>query len=382
MGKYNLKMNNSINDPEHVETHNAIAQAINDLDERVEAIAPEEPLTLAGTPLMVSYGLNLSAARPDTDRPVIWLGTGQPENSIPGDTIFSTTPIIGDGGGGEGFIGILDGRTTPFRAHSLRRLSSLYLGDAIRVRRSSDNTEANIGFTTDGDLDVSALTAFVGAESGFVTTFFDQSGFGRHFSVAASGNQPRIVNAGTTDLLNGKPTIRFDGTDDYLLSNSAGLYAAGSTSLAFVGSSAPSSNSTVFGEFGTTSSNSYRLLRIGAGTVSPLGRVSLTAVGANIFSTAAIGSDVSWDGNQHQLFLTDTGSLLNYWRDNNRTITDFAISRSTVPDLAHTAIGGSVYATITAASQINIQEVIAWGSNESSTRVEISTDQREYWGTL
>ena len=46
-------------------------------------------------------------------------------------------------------------------AYSLRKLSSTYSGSAIRVRRSSDNAEQDIGFV-DGDLDTQSLLDFVG----------------------------------------------------------------------------------------------------------------------------------------------------------------------------------------------------------------------------
>jgi hypothetical protein len=47
-------------------------------------------------------------------------------------------------------------------AYSLRRLRSDYTGAAIRVRRSSDNAELDIGFTGDGDLDTVALLRHAG----------------------------------------------------------------------------------------------------------------------------------------------------------------------------------------------------------------------------
>jgi hypothetical protein len=60
-------------------------------------------------------------------------------------------------------------------AYSLSQLFTTYTGDAIRVRRSSDNAEADIGF--DGtDLDTSSLTSFCSGTDGFVTTWYDQSG--------------------------------------------------------------------------------------------------------------------------------------------------------------------------------------------------------------
>ena len=50
-------------------------------------------------------------------------------------------------------------------AYSLRKLRSAYIGSAVRVRRSSDNTEQDIGFTTEGELDTTSLLSFVGGEN-------------------------------------------------------------------------------------------------------------------------------------------------------------------------------------------------------------------------
>jgi hypothetical protein len=50
-------------------------------------------------------------------------------------------------------------------AVSTRKLRTAYSGSAIRVRRSQDNVEADIGFDGNGDLDVNALMSHVGAEN-------------------------------------------------------------------------------------------------------------------------------------------------------------------------------------------------------------------------
>lgn len=47
-------------------------------------------------------------------------------------------------------------------AYSLRKLRTAYTGSAIRVRRSSDNTEQDFGFDNSGDLDVNSIENFVG----------------------------------------------------------------------------------------------------------------------------------------------------------------------------------------------------------------------------
>ncbi len=100
-------------------------------------------------------------------------------------------------------------------AYSLRKLRNAYTGNAIRVRRSSDNAEADIGFTTIGDLDTAALLTFVGSGSGFVTTWYDQSGNARNATQTTAGIQPRIVNAGVLDIANGKPAVRFNGSNTF-----------------------------------------------------------------------------------------------------------------------------------------------------------------------
>lgn len=92
-----------------------------------------------------------------------------------------------------------------------RRLTDSYSGALMRVRRSSDNVEADIGFTAAGDLDTVALLAHTGAGDGFVSKLYDQSGNGRDLAQATAANQPRIVLAGVVDKLNARPAVRTDG---------------------------------------------------------------------------------------------------------------------------------------------------------------------------
>lgn len=96
--------------------------------------------------------------------------------------------------------------------YSLRKVVGSYSGPLIRVRRSNDNAEQDIGYDGGGNLDTSALTTFVGANSGFVRTWYDQSGNARHATQTTAGSQPRIVNAGVVDTLNSKPTVTMLGS--------------------------------------------------------------------------------------------------------------------------------------------------------------------------
>jgi hypothetical protein len=111
---------------------------------------------------------------------------------------------------------LLDDYPNSAAAYSLRKLRTAYSGNAIRVRRSNDNTEQDIGFTAGGDLDTASLKTFVSANSGFVTTWYDQSTNADNVRNTTAANQPRIVNAGTVERIAGEPSIFFDGSNDRL----------------------------------------------------------------------------------------------------------------------------------------------------------------------
>jgi hypothetical protein len=90
-----------------------------------------------------------------------------------------------------------------------------YTGPVVRVRRSSDNAELDIGSVA-GQLDTAALLAHTGGGSGFVATWYDISGNARHATQTTAASQPRIVNAGVVDTINGAPSLVFSGAQRLL----------------------------------------------------------------------------------------------------------------------------------------------------------------------
>ena len=100
-------------------------------------------------------------------------------------------------------------------AFSLRKLRTAYSGSAVRVRRSSDNAEQNIGFNVNGGLDTTALNTFCTGANGFVTTWYDQQG-SNNATKTTQANQPKIYDSVTGVITqNSKPAISFDGVDDF-----------------------------------------------------------------------------------------------------------------------------------------------------------------------
>lgn len=94
-------------------------------------------------------------------------------------------------------------------AFGLRKLRNGYTGDAIEVRRASDNATQDIGFSGE-DLDTSALATFCAGTNGYIRTWYDQSGNGNDIVQTTSGLQALIYDstAGTVTNSNGNVACR------------------------------------------------------------------------------------------------------------------------------------------------------------------------------
>lgn len=124
-------------------------------------------------------------------------------------------------------------------AYSLRQLFNTFPGNAVNIRRSSDNATLDIGFTGAGDFNVAAFSQFVGAGTGFITKWYDQSGNNADVSQSNTSLQPRIA----LNITNGKPVVS--------ITNTSGL---GLTSAAQSSNQATISFSSVTSRTGATSS--------------------------------------------------------------------------------------------------------------------------------
>jgi hypothetical protein len=102
------------------------------------------------------------------------------------------------------------------QAYSFRRLSTAYTGSSFRVRRSSDNTELDIGFSGE-TLNTSQLLTFCAGGFGYVVRFYDQSGNGNHTNVLAAAEQYPIVNGGILQTLNGRPVVNTLARSPYFI---------------------------------------------------------------------------------------------------------------------------------------------------------------------
>ena len=170
-------------------------------------------------------------------------------------------------------------------AYGLRRLSRFWTGAAIRVMRTSDDAELDIGFIGE-DLDVVTLLAFVGLANGEIVIWYDQSGNGRHAVSPTAASRPRIVVNGVLQTQNGKPEIRFDGVDDYLAAASPLIDTTHSLFILFT-PTIENEFGTVFGQWKSGENGRFYVIanQVSVGPISA-GRLNV----ANTSSTGGGGS--------------------------------------------------------------------------------------------
>ena len=116
-------------------------------------------------------------------------------------------------------------------AYSLRSVNATYTGAIVRLRRSTDNAEDDFWRGAGTKFYNSAgttLTVWLGAATAFVVTWYDQSGRGNHATTSTTAQQPILV---TNPDWSAEPTLRFDGTGDFLSFNGAGMVNTNYTAI-------------------------------------------------------------------------------------------------------------------------------------------------------
>jgi hypothetical protein len=275
---------------------------------------------------------------------------------------------------------LLDDYPNAAAAYSLRKLRTAYTGAAIRVRRSNDNAEQDIEFDVNGNLDETALTAFVGANSGFVTTWYDLSGDTLNLRQSTAANQPNIVNAGVIRRgVGNRPIINFDGTNDRLENTaSIALPSPVANSVFSVWSSSYLLDNTVrtIYEFANIQRLSFEAGSLGG----------LAFIGWPDANTTSINPSQYITYNPDQIYLLSLiyngGTASNkdsYTAHRNGTLQ--TITQGGVSSALGRSTGLSIGARNTAIQHTSCahREIIIYRSNQSSNRTGIETNINSYY---
>lgn len=100
---------------------------------------------------------------------------------------------------------LLDSLPAAVGAYSFRKLRTAYAGAAMQVKRGSDNATQDIGFDSSGNFDIAGFNSFIGASTGYLNLWYDQSGNGNTMNAAG------VSTAISLTALNGKPGATLTG---------------------------------------------------------------------------------------------------------------------------------------------------------------------------
>ncbi len=240
-------------------------------------------------------------------------------------------------------------------AYSLRKLRTAYTGNAIRVRRSSDNTEQDIAFSGN-DLDTSSLTTFCSGTNGFITTWYDQSGNINNATQITAASQAQIVSSGSviTDPNTGKISVTWT-SDDYSPS-----------------SIATTQNMLMMAVVNRTSTSGL-LLPIGSTSAS--GRLFAWGSTGNIVSqiaSTAVTHETGFTTTGAQIIsaLRDSSDIVKAWRNTT------ALTTGTSAGSSNFIRFGRVSSSYTLGRMV---EMILWLNDKESSRSDIQTNVNNYW---
>lgn len=271
-------------------------------------------------------------------------------------------------------------------AFSVRKLRTAYTGSAIRVRRSSDNAEQDIGFSS-GNLDTTALTSFCSGTNGFVTTWYDQSGNGVNISTSIASEQPLIVQTGVVNLVNSKPALQYGHNSLYNR-----LIGAYSTPQPYFSNTLQSTYS-VFNFWNFVNGSYPRLFTQNDNNGTGVSGYDYQQGMIPLLQNASSNQIAQYTGSfRNYTSINVNTQYLNASYKNSSTLTSFGIQNNALitfngssiqyptNQITHIAIGGAIALNKTEIGYFNMQESINYYTDNSANRTAIQTNINDYYG--
>ena len=277
--------------------------------------------------------------------------------------------------------GLLATYTGAAAAYSVRQLANT-AALSMRVREDATDTETDIGFDANGDLDTAAIAAHCGTANGYVVNWYDQSGEQNDATQSTLASQPQIYNGTAVITENGKPAVEFDGSDDGLAtSNIIQSFTYASLFVAYKSTSIQQQNIVRYrpnGFVGTKNGWIYE-----QGPDKQYGGNTLIGAGVN-----AVGAIVSGEGgsptlSQHLLAMLFEQSQVLAYENGTLDATLNTVKAGTTP-VGTASVNDEFWLGRNNDSndrelEGKMQEVIIYHSDQSSNRTGIETDINTYF---
>ena len=271
---------------------------------------------------------------------------------------------------------LLDSYGSASAAYSVRLLRTAYTGDVMRVRRASDNVEADVAFNSANEIGLtSAISNTSDAQSytdfadfvdhtgtptnAFVRYWYDQSGNANDAGQSTAVEQPKIYNATTPGIVekNSRPGLSFafnlfNLTSQISFTGNAHFQSVAEYKLGRFFYGGPS------GHFMQVESGA------GAGTMNYRG------FGADVFGTPTYTAD---EQSYHTVARDASNTCRIYYKG---TLLDTELNRTATTYLDRIGEGNGGTAGIYDGI---FQEMIVWAIDQTSNRTGIDSNQNSYY---
>jgi hypothetical protein len=310
------------------------------------------------------------------------------------------------------FSGLLNKFSGASAAYSLRRLGS-YNSSIVRIRRVSDATEVNVGFNGTSSVDTtspitvvsgsttaSTLGAFLtegGNQDATVHTWYDQSGNGNDLIQSSTSLQPQIATSGSLNTVNGKPSIKWDGVNDFMVASISGFQDITNLSsfhvVTPVDAAAANTGSMTAFSFGVISSGTNRGLGLASATGAPgINGETITLIHESSGATTGRLASTSYSraaNTQSLLSLFNLSSGTSLFAQGSSVTLNLSHQINTSSDTSPSGTGftsnndvylGALFTT--AASNLeeeSFQEIIFFDADKTSDRISIESNITDYY---
>ena len=297
------------------------------------------------------------------------LGLGNSVTADPASTLFASTPPL------------LETYPNAHRAYSMRKLRTEYTGYALKIREGSGmNYTADVAFDDDGWVSLDSkvynrsdsgtngvtLSSFLSGYSNpalLVTVWYDQSGEGVNATQGTANAQPMLSSGSGSLITEGSParaSLLFDGSNDYLFVDEAGLSMGSLTATAVI-SHASTSASPVWSL--SFSSGAYFVHYIGSGPEDQYWYDTGDVASHSANTSQKLFSYTSGSGTDQQI-LYSNGTPSSEKGDSSAS--------ASLHDYAHNGLG-TIY-TYSLFYNGEFQEYIVWDSDQRSNLSGIESE--------
>jgi hypothetical protein len=259
---------------------------------------------------------------------------------------------------------LLDAYPGAYTAVSTRKLRTAYSGSAMRIRRNSDGTQTDVGFDANGDINVSTINTFCSGTACRVMTWYDQSGSGRNLTADSSFQAPSIYASGSVRTVNGKVSTLWEGSQNMSAPGSSGGLSTALASWFILGYRTGGSTPAYF--VNTDPGDKITL----ANTTAVIDGGQTVGTFGTAFNTGLTQSSVLRESGNSKAYLNGTQS----GPTNTAGLTNLTGTWAQV--FGYNGGAGGDYLT-----GYFGEYVLYVGSNQSSNRAGIESNQKAYWGT-